>query len=293
MKSVLTFYRKNPEQIFMAALGVASVGAVMAAAQPDGIPAYLRAVNGVSPAAQADRNADYGMRMVSQIYMAEKIIGVGDGLAARGWENPAMERRLEALAERQVPELREHLKPVYESGYAAGLSGKWSEAALEGYLNAAETSFGEIRASIKAARESVGDPGDDFSDRSIATAASVLALDAETNTVNPYAHQAFEGLINTEIRAGEMVRDLVDGKAEVDTETPLISWAAEYSGFMTVAPDVRMKRFPVALRDPFGLPEMNIAPIERREIQLKNTRIETTIKDPFDEITEPEDEPSL
>jgi len=293
MKSVLTFFRKNPEQIFLAALGVASVGAVVAAAQPGGIPAYLRAINGIAPAAHAETSFENSFRMASQTYLAEKVIGVGDGLSARGWENPAMERRLEALAERQMPELREHLKDVYEAGYAAGLSGKWSEAALEGYLSAAETSFGEIRGSIVAAREHVGDAGDDFSDRSITTAASMLALDAEIGTVNPYAQQAFEGLINTEIRVSEMARDLVAGKAAVDTETPMISRAAEYSGFMTVAPDVRMKRFPVTPQDPFGLPEMNMAPIERQKIELDLERIELTLEDPFEDPDEPEDEPSL
>ncbi|ETX13321.1 hypothetical protein OCH239_10790 [Roseivivax halodurans JCM 10272] len=212
--------------MFLASFGTILVAgtaaAVIGAAQPDGVAAYVKAANGIQ-VATPDKTA-------AQIVMTEHLLGVGQGMRDIAWSNPEIEARLDVLEAAQPADLRDGLRDVWESGYEQGKSGQWSDTALDGYLTAVEMSRAEMNSLHAAAR--AADPFEAFSP-SIASAQ--LAAELGSPSSAPYLAQAAESLLVTDETAFDIIAKRMS--AESLNDTAPIRLAASEVGTMQMLPD--------------------------------------------------------
>lgn len=78
-------------------------------------------------------------------YVVATVEGAAQGLQARGWSNPSIEARIAAQVAQQGVETRAAMGDIRNKALSEALSGKWDEAALEGYLQALEAPIAQWR----------------------------------------------------------------------------------------------------------------------------------------------------
>lgn len=86
-------------------------------------------------------------------YVIATVEGAAKGLEARGWSNASMQGRIALQVAKQGVETRAAISDIRNQALSEALSGKWSEEALEGYIQALEAPIAQWRALAVQARD--------------------------------------------------------------------------------------------------------------------------------------------
>ncbi|MCE6958282.1 hypothetical protein LAZ40_04330 [Cereibacter sphaeroides] len=129
--------------------------------------APLTAMMAVGIALSSTRIVDFHLERIApaeitaigpKLCLSEVVVGATDGMKASGWANDAIESRVEDLradgdAYRSVmpSSMTAQLDTVRQAGHDQALRGEWSEAALEGYLDALDRDSNTYSDAILAA----------------------------------------------------------------------------------------------------------------------------------------------
>jgi hypothetical protein len=82
--------------------------------------------------------------MMSKRVVVEAVIGATDGLLSTGWENPAIETRVDALRTDEHRVDIDAYEAVRTRSFEEAVDGQWTEEALNAYLGALELDSGHL-----------------------------------------------------------------------------------------------------------------------------------------------------
>lgn len=119
---------------------------------------------GIASPAFAERaflDSGPGLDTAGQFILASQAVGAARGLQATTGIDPFLEQRVEKMGQR----LEGYGSPVFtqvrKEAAMDAMAGNWTEKKIEGYLDAAEMSFTDLRSLVRAAIEQNVGPADD------------------------------------------------------------------------------------------------------------------------------------
>lgn len=151
--------------------------------------------------------------VVGKTYLAATVEGAAQGLRERGSFDIALSRRVARAVAGQGDEIRTAFAPVRARARRQAISGMWSEAALEGCLQALEMPREKYESVIESARVRGGDV-----DLSYLGASLYIREDGGRSAIDWYRQQAMMRVVEVEIMAAE-----ISSHPAQDTGSPIVS----------------------------------------------------------------------
>ncbi|MCW3783887.1 hypothetical protein [Defluviimonas salinarum] len=136
-----------------------------------------------------------------KVVLAERVVGMRDGMAEAGFRNGAIDARVTRIEAERDPEISAALRPVYDAAYEGGVEGRWSPEALLGYLDAIEADRRDLGEGVRGAAALFHDL--DRNDAAIFQALNE-AVAATRNVEGPAGSAALRTLFMTEVAHDEI-----------------------------------------------------------------------------------------
>ena len=153
----------------------------------------------LSPNAGVEASLDGMLDLPAKHYAAEVLLGASDGMKETGWSNIGIEERLSAVKGATHPNLRKMMRDVYDQAYEQGLTGEWTEAALDGYLEVVEMPGRHIYHVNAATLE-----GDEALNPSALHAKIVSDYGERWDEVGTHFREGLEGIILTTVTSTQL-----------------------------------------------------------------------------------------
>lgn len=183
---------------------------------------------------EASTDFSWHFDVVGKTYLAATLEGAAQGLRERGWFDIGISGRIARATAGQGREIRAAFAPVRARARNQAISGKWSEAALEGYLQALELPREKYESAIDKARVRNGEVA-----HSYLRATLYIEENGGRSAVDWYRQQAMMRVVEVEEIAAEISSERLHGdgvpivSASLQMKAPDAPAAEVEKGFFT------------------------------------------------------------